>query len=130
MEPSLAVVLDKILSDAGIPVVGVDASKEVPKARWFVTFDQSATDQQKADAQAVLDAFDIAAYEASEQADKDKTTAYETDTDRKTFWDNVDTMTKDEFVSFVDGFITNQDTAKTAIVRLALEVGRLRRKVG
>ena len=56
-----------------------------------------------------------------------KDAAYEDDTQRKTFWDNVDSMTKDEFVAFVGGFITDQATAKMAIIRLALEIARLRR---
>ena len=82
------------------------------------------------EAQRIVDADAAAAENIIQDAERAKTKTYEDDTTRKTFWDNVDTMTKDEFVSFVDGFITNQDTAKTAIVRLALEVGRLRRKVG
>ena len=84
--------------------------------------------QTKPTEQEVLD--EIARLEALEASETAKTQAYEGDTQRKSFWDNVDTMTKDEFVTFVDGFVTNQATAKTAIIRLALEVGRLRRRVG
>ena len=79
------------------------------------------------EAQRVIDADAAAAEKVTRDAAEAKTSSYEDDTDRKTFWDNVDSMTKDEFKSFVDGFITNQATAKTAIIRLALEVARLRR---
>ena len=79
------------------------------------------------ESQRVVDADAAAAQKATDDAQAVKTLAYEGDTDRKSFWDNVDSMTKDEFVAFVDGFITNQATAKTAIIRLALEVARLRR---
>jgi hypothetical protein len=65
----------------------------------------------------------VAAYDAEVQ----KTTDYEGDVDRTTFWDNVDSMTKDEFKQFVSDYITDQATAKQAIIRLAMEVARLRR---
>jgi hypothetical protein len=36
-------------------------------------------------------------------------------------------MTKDEFKQFVSDYVTDQATAKQAIIRLAMEVARLRR---
>ena len=77
--------------------------------------------------QRALDHDKWVASNVAREIEEQKTQSYETDTDRKTFWDNVDSMTKDEFKAFVDGFITNQATAKTAIIRLALEVARLQR---
>jgi hypothetical protein len=65
----------------------------------------------------------LAAYSAEVQKSAD----YDADVDRTTFWDNVDSMTKDEFKQFVSDYVTDQATAKQAIIRLAMEVARLRR---
>lgn len=64
---------------------------------------------------------------AARRAEAYKTKDYNDDADRQAFWDRVDTMTKDEFKDFVERYVVDQATAKQAIVRLALEVARLRR---
>ena len=73
---------------------------------------------------------EVARLEALEITEKQKDTAYEDDTQRKTFWDRTETDTKDEFAAFLRTYDTDLASARNAIVGLALEVGRLRRKVG
>ena len=51
------------------PLTGISLGDETDKSTWRVNFKPEATDQQKADAQAVIDAFDIAAWEEAQASE-------------------------------------------------------------
>ena len=63
-------------------------------------------------------------------AETAKTDSFGSDPDASSFWNNVDTMSKDEFKQFVFNYVFDLSSARNAIVRLGIEVARLRRIVG
>ena len=77
-------------------------------------------------AQRIIDAEEAESRHQMESAEKAKTQDYEAaDTERDTAWGKIDTMTKDEFKAWV-----KTKTNDPVVVALALEVARLRRKIG
>ena len=72
---SLNVTLHQRLSTVA-PITGVSLGMLADKTTWRIDFRPEATSQQQADAQAVVDAFDVAVEEQklkdAEQAKKDK----------------------------------------------------------
>lgn len=59
------------------PIHGVSIGRRDDKATWRIDFKDEATDQQKAAASAAFAAFDSAAEEAAEVAEKDRALAVE-----------------------------------------------------
>lgn len=50
--------LDRALRAAAIPIVGVSVGREDDRATWAVQYDDTATDQERTDGDALVQAFD------------------------------------------------------------------------
>ena len=58
---NIAAQLDAQIRSAGIPISGVSIGNSANKSTWYVQFLDTATPVQHAQAQAIIDAYDIAA---------------------------------------------------------------------
>lgn len=56
---NIAALIDQALRTAGIPIISVTVGNDDDRSTWRVEFAPEATDQQKADAAALLESIDV-----------------------------------------------------------------------
>jgi len=104
------------------PITGVSIGNVNNKGTWRIDFDQAATQQQKDAAQAALAAFDVAAADAAEQAIKDRREAVTNAARADAVIDKLRTATLQEIVDYVNTNVTDLQSAKALMVKLAVGV--------
>ena len=58
MTAEISTILTERLRDAGLPVAGISMGRHDDRTTWRIDFIPGATQQQKADTRAIVDAFD------------------------------------------------------------------------
>jgi len=104
------------------PIQGVSIGRADDKGTWRIDFDDTATQQQRTAAQAALAAFDVAAADAAEQAIKDRRIAVTNAARADAVIDKLRTATLQEIVDYVNTNVTDLQSAKALLVKLAIGV--------
>ena len=82
------------------------------KGQWRIDFTDEATAQQKADAKAVVDAFDIAAYEAAAVAETSRKENAKNDTEGMAFLDLMKSKTSAQRKDWLSSNVADPNVRK------------------
>lgn len=107
------------------PITGVSFARPRDKSGWRVQFAPEATVDQKAAAQAVIDGFDLTAYETTVAAKKVRDAALVAELEADSWMDKLRRATPAQLRAFIETNVTNLGTAREALVKEALVLGYL-----
>lgn len=107
------------------PIVGVSIGRLSDKASWRMDFAAEATAPQRAAAQAVVDAFDVAAVEAAEQAEQDALDALDAGASADAAFQAIKTMTGADLATFIDTTFPGMTPPQRRVMKLLLHVAAL-----
>lgn len=104
------------------PIQGISIALETDKSTWRIDFDLSATPAQKAAAQTVLQAFDVAAEKAAEAAAAQRVVDVTTQGRADAVVQKLRTADLTDIQTYVNTNVTDLPSAKALLVKLAVAI--------